>query len=97
MKTQHSSPSRAACAGDAVGEVAGRRAGEHLEAELHRARGGDRDDAVLVGQRRMVHRVVLDVELAEPRRSASRRQRTSGVKPEWKPVRGSPAIGSSSR
>ena len=65
MKTQHSMPRRAACADDAVGEVAGRRARQHLEAELHGARRGDRDDAVLVRQRRMVHRVVLDVQLAD--------------------------------
>ena len=61
---------------DAVGEVAGRRAGEHLEAQLDGARGRHRHDAVLVRQRRMVHRVVFDVELAqaeavgEARRSA---------------------------
>jgi len=32
-----------------------------------------------------------------PRRSAKRVQRTSGVKPELNPVRGSPVIGRSSR
>ena len=51
--------------GDAVGEVAGGCAGEHLEPELDRARRRDRDDAILVGQRRMIHRIVLDVELAD--------------------------------
>ena len=49
---------------DAVAQVAGRGAAEHGEAELDGARGGDRDDAILVGQRRMVDAVVLDVELA---------------------------------
>ena len=49
----------------AVGQVAGRRAGDHLEAELHGAGGGDRDDAVLVRQRRMIDRVVFEIQLAE--------------------------------
>ena len=48
----------------AVGEVAGRRAGEHVEPELEGPCGGNRHDAVLVGQRRMIHRIVLDVDLA---------------------------------
>ena len=50
---------------DAVGEVPGRGAGEHLEPQLHRARRRHRDDAILVGQRRMVHRIILDVQLAD--------------------------------
>ena len=45
----------------------------------------------------MVDRVVLDVELADAEALASRSARTSGVKPEWRPVRGSSAIGRSSR
>ena len=53
---------------DAVAQVAGRRAAEHREAELHGARGGDRHDAILVGQRRVIHAVVLDVELADAQR-----------------------------
>jgi len=39
----------------AVGEVPGRGAGEHLESQFHRPRRGDRDDAIFVGQRRMIH------------------------------------------
>ena len=50
--------------GDGVREVARRRAGEHLEAELPRACGGDADDAVLEGVRR-VGGVVLDPDLVE--------------------------------
>src|SRR5262249_17515485 len=46
-------------------EISGGGAREHLEPQLHRARRGDRNDAILVRQRRMVHRVVLDVELAD--------------------------------
>ena len=53
---------------DAVGEVAGRRASQHVEAQLESASRGYRHDAVFVRQRRVVHRVVLDVQLidAEP-------------------------------
>ncbi len=47
-----------------VGEVAGRGAGECLEAQLTGARGGDRHHAVLEGVRG-VRRVVLDPDLAE--------------------------------
>ena len=50
---------------DAVGEVAGGRTREHVEAEFERAGGGDRHHAILVGERRMVDRVVLDVQLAQ--------------------------------
>ncbi len=68
---------------DAVREVAGGGAGEHLEAELDRPGRRDRDDAVLVGQRRMVDRVVLDVELAdaEPvgQPSAAHQRREAGI------------------
>ena len=50
--------------GDRVGEVAGRRAGRDLEAELERLRQRDRRDAVLE-RVRGVHGVVLDPHLAE--------------------------------
>ncbi len=58
--------------GDAVRQVAGGRAGEHVEPKLHRLRGRNRDDAVLIRERRMVDRVVLHVEFAhaEPMREA---------------------------
>ena len=82
--------------GDAAGEVAGRRAAEYLETELHGPRGRHRDDAVLVGERRMVDRVVLDVQLGDAELARQTRARTSGVKPELKPVFGS-STGSSSR
>jgi hypothetical protein len=39
---------------DAVREVAGRSAGEHVEPELHRPRRRHRDDTILVRERRMV-------------------------------------------
>ena len=69
--------------GDAVREVAGRRAGEHLEPELERPRRRHRHHAVLVRQRRVIHRVVLDVELAraEPLRQAiaAHQRRVAGV------------------
>src|SRR5262245_20781299 len=71
--------------GHAVGEVSGRRTGEHFEAEFHGARGRDRDDAILVRERRMVDRVVLDVELADakPLRQAraAHERRIAGVEP----------------
>ena len=60
----HAEPRRVR--GDRVGQVAGGRAGQHLEAKLLGARGGHRHDAVLVRQRRMIDRVVLDVQLAQP-------------------------------
>src|SRR6185436_3944189 len=68
---------------DAVREVAGGRAGEHLEPELQRAGRRHRHDAVLVGQRRVIHRVVLDIELAraKPLRQAiaAHQRRVAGV------------------
>ena len=48
--------------GDRVGEVAGRGAGDGVEAQLARLRDGDRDDAVLEGVGR-VGGVVLDPQL----------------------------------
>ena len=48
--------------GDGVGEVAGRRAADGVEAELDRLGDRDRDDALLVGVGRVVDRVVLDVQ-----------------------------------
>ena len=53
-----------ACGGDGVGEVAGRRAGEHLAAELAGGAQGARDDAVLEGVGG-VGAVVLDPEVLE--------------------------------
>ena len=71
--------------GDAVRQVAGRGAREHVESELDGARRRHRDDAVLVGERGMVDRVVLDVELvdAEPRGQAiaAHERREAGVEP----------------
>ena len=49
----------------AVGQVAGRRAAKHLEAQLDGARRGDGDDAILVRERRMIDRVVFQVQLAD--------------------------------
>ena len=66
MKTQHSRPSRAACADTLLARLPVDAQRDHLEAELDGARGGDRDDAVLVRQRRMIDRVVFEVQLAEP-------------------------------
>ena len=43
---------------------------EHVEAELHGASRRHRDHAILVGERRVVHRIVFDVQLARPRRDA---------------------------
>ena len=51
--------------GHAVREVAGGRARKHLETKLQRPRRRHRDDAILVRQRRMVHRVIFDVQLAQ--------------------------------
>ena len=51
---------------DAVCEVAGRRAGKDAEAELDGPRRRNGDDAVLIGAGRMIDRIVLDVELADP-------------------------------
>ena len=84
--------------GDGVGEVAGRGAGDDLEAEFARAAQRDGDDAVFEGERRVIDRVVLDVELARcraPWRGGP--LLTSGVKPTCVPTVGSPSIGSSSR
>ncbi len=60
---------------DAVAQVAGRRAREHREAEFHGARGGHRHDAVLVGERRVVDAVVLDVQLADAEALGQARRR----------------------
>ena len=68
--------------GHAVGQVAGRCAGEHVEPELDRTRGRDRHDAILVREGRVVHRVVFDEELANAERRASRSALMSGVNPE---------------
>ena len=72
--------------GSRVREVAGGSAGQRLEAERARHRGGDRDDAVLERIRR-VDRVVLDPEIAEaehggePVRAAERREAGAEVDP----------------
>ena len=50
----------------AVGEVPGRSAGENLESQFHRPCRRHRDDAIFIGQRRMIHRIVFDVELVNP-------------------------------
>ena len=52
--------------GDAVGEVARRRAREHARAELDRPGRSHRHDAVLVRQRRVIHAIVLDVDRLDP-------------------------------
>src|SRR5262249_17302890 len=68
---------------NAVRKVAGRRTREHVEPEFRRPRRGYRDDAILVRQRGMVHRVVLDVELADAEPPgepiASDERRESGI------------------
>ena len=56
MKTQHSRPSRAACAETLLARLPVDAHDEHLEAELHGARRRDRHDAILVRQGRMVYR-----------------------------------------
>src|SRR5207248_8148539 len=52
--------------GNAVRQVTGRRAGQDVEPELERTCGSNRYHAILVGERRMVHGIVLDIQLAEP-------------------------------
>ena len=79
MNTQHCMPRRAACADTEFARLPVDAQASTVEAELPGARRRHRDDAVLVGQRRMVDRIVLDVELAQASRSARRVQRTSGV------------------
>ena len=79
--------------GDGVGEVARAGAADRVEAELDRLGDRDGDDALLVRVRRVVARVVLDLQLVQPSSSPSRSARFSGVKPEWNPTRGSPSIG----
>ncbi len=56
--------------GDGVGEIAGRGAGDGVEAELDRLGDRHRDDPVFVGESRVVDRVVLDVELLDAERVA---------------------------
>jgi hypothetical protein len=58
MKTQQSMPSRAACAATLLARLPVD-AREHVEPELDRPRRPRPTDAVLVGQRRVVHRVIL--------------------------------------
>src|SRR5262249_50671964 len=50
---------------DRASEIAGRGAGERVEAQLDRLRAGHRYRPVLEGERR-IDRVVLDVQLAQP-------------------------------
>ena len=94
---------------DGAGEVAGRRAGDGVEAELDRARERDRDDAVLERVRR-VGRLVLDPELAEAeplgqaigaherrqagrQRRARRRARAAGSRRSARACAGPPGCG----
>jgi hypothetical protein len=82
MKTQHSTPSRAACAATLLARFP---VDEHGEPELHRPCRSDRDNAVLVRQRRVVDRFILDVQLADAQplgqaRAADER-REAGVEP----------------
>jgi hypothetical protein len=51
--------------GDRVGEVARRRAGHGVEAELPRLAHGHADHPVLEGPGRVAHSIVLQIELAE--------------------------------
>ena len=84
MKTQRFHAEPRSVRRHAVGEIPGRRAREHIETELGRARRRHRDDAVLVRERGMVDRVVLDVELVEPeplrQPRAAHERRVAGVK-----------------
>ena len=50
---------------DGVGQVAGRGAGHRFKAEFPRTCEGDRDDPIFERQGRMVHRIVLDIELVD--------------------------------
>ena len=65
MNTQHSMPRRAACAATLLARLPVDAQASTLKPSSTRARGRDRHDAVLVRQRRMVDRVVLDVQLAD--------------------------------
>ena len=65
--------------GDAAGQVAGRSAAKYRKSELHATRRRHRDDAVLVRERRMIHRVVFDEHFGDPKltREARRRERAA--------------------
>ena len=76
-------------------QVPGRRAGERLDAELERPRGGDGNSPILEAQRR-VARVVLDHSRSRPRTGASRSAAISGVDPTGSPRAGGASTGSSS-
>ena len=90
-------PERGRGGGGRPGEVAGRGAGERVEAELDGPGRGDRDDAVLEAQRRVAGVVLepeaIDAELGSPSRSAE----TRAVEPTASPRAGAAATGSSSR
>ena len=69
-----------------AGEVAGRCAGQRLDAELERPGGRDRDGAVLERQRR-VARVVLDPQLLETERRGEALGRQQGRGPDGQTAR----------
>ena len=77
------SETRGLC-GDGVGQVAGRRAADRVEAEGLRIGQCDGDDAILEAERRHADGIVLDVEIlranagAKPRRLHQRRQTRPG-------------------
>ena len=52
--------------GHTVGQIARGRTAKHGKAELHVACGGNRNDAILVRERRMIDGVILDVQLGDP-------------------------------
>ncbi len=58
-----------------VGQVAGRRAGDVVEAELDRHRDGQRHHPVLEGQARVADRVVLDPQLVDAELAGQARRR----------------------
>ncbi len=61
-------PGRGGVGGHAVGQVARRSASHCLKAKFDGLGKRHRDDAILERQGRMIHRVVLDVELRDPKR-----------------------------
>ena len=97
MNTQHSTPRRAACAATLFARLP-------VDAHASTLKPSSTARVAATETTRSLYDSVgwftessLMYSSLTPSRSARRSQRTSGVKPELKPVRGSPVIGSSSR
>jgi hypothetical protein len=73
---------------DTACKIPGGRAPEYVEAQLDRLRRRDRHDSVLVRERRMVDRIVFDVQLRKAELFGETR-RAPAREVEWKPVSGS--------